>query len=209
MPRKKVAKPEEIVRVLTRSLQKLVDAVLNPRSRKNLQRHAEALALEWRVCQFVLTHQKGKAGLSKEQLAEVTHVNPAKIRKTVSGLRVTVEDLDRFELLANHAVSVMIGTESPAPPTTLLVRLLERLGQEPSVKAHTFKPEHLEAFRALQQARSEGRTLTRKALAEKFTPEMFQRNPESAIRGMGRAIKRVKREQQRLKPFGIPFPSTT
>jgi hypothetical protein len=75
------------------------------------------------------------------------------------------------------------------------------------VRSRRFKEEFVQAFQDREQARSRGRKITVEQLAQKFTPAAYDRNPASAMRGMGAALKRIERDKKRLESLGSASPS--
>ena len=75
---------------------------------------------------------------------------------------------------------------------------MNRLGAR-KVKPRKFKPEYRQAFQHREQARGEGKKITLKELAQRFTPAAYEHHPESAVRAMGNALQRIERDSRRIE----------
>ena len=206
MPRTRTLKPEEVRKALTASIQGLVHAALSRRARKPIQQFANACDLSWRICQFLLELRKMKPRPSKKWIAEMCRIDEAHVPLTADQT-ITEDDLRLFLQVIDGCKAAITG-QSPEIALNGMARFLLRTGSR-KIRPKNFKVQFVSAYQARERARGESKEITLKRLAEQFTPDRYNKNPESAIRGLGQAFKRIEREVSRLRASGIASPYCT
>lgn len=202
MPRSRAVRPKEIQAVMTPLIQRLVDAAQTPGGRRNLKKYAAALVEEWHMCQFVLNIQRIVS--SRRQRRDLMRLNlPVKFFADIGRFIRTSDDLRLYEASWSRAASFCSG-EAPATgfsdvsePTfspDVWGRYLQRIGLR-TEKPPKHKSEFRQAYEAREKARSHGRRVTQKELAQQFMPSAYDAKPDSAVRSMGRGLKRIERDK--------------
>lgn len=194
MPRKKMAAEEAIVSEIASGIQ--------ARATRSINRRLRDLEDEYKIWTALLDLRQAK---SKKELREILLVDPKHIAKKCRGLRFPVDELgqlrEMFDAVAHTIIGKRVELKNPQRVLSLLRRMVDR---EPRIKS--FKPEFEEGFRLMEEAKTRGEVITAETLAKQLRPDVYDRNPESAIRGMQQGIDRVRKEHQRLLSQKIPSP---
>ena len=118
----------------------------------------------------------------------------------------SVEDLRLFcEMFDGMAAAITEEKPQARISPKRLGNFLKRLDR-PKIKPRKFKQEFIQAYQAREHARRGGKAVTHKTLAQTFTRNGYERNPESAIRGMGRAMRSIGLDRKRFEALGMEYP---
>jgi len=203
MPRKRNARSEEIQTNLGAASQRLVDSLFSRRAPAVLRRYMRQLECEYSMCEVLLRARKD---LPKKKLKGLLTIDRAKLFRNLANVRLTIEDVDAVREELDRFTAVMTGKVDKPVPSTRLFKTMGRLLSPPKPKAHRYRPEFVTAFRRSWQAEQSGQVIPASKLAQELLPDAYRTNPESTIRGLQKAIVRVKQAHERCVAEGIDSP---
>jgi len=202
MPRKRIARPEEIAKVIGGATQRLAEAVLSPNAPKLIKRHMQELGDEHLMFAGLL---RARAIFPRREFRKLLSVDSGRIAEQVRHLKLTIEEVDALREYLDSVTDQITGKSAAINEPQRVTATLQRiLFTQPVVQR--FKPEFEDAFRRSLGARRKGRLIPAWELAKAHTPDAFRLNEESAVRGMQKALVRIEKEHSRLKTLGIPSP---
>lgn len=226
--RKRLAKREEVAKVLDAFYQQFWDAMFSPRAPHAIREIIASRQEECRSWRRILRELKkstaNKRVLREQKLNEMRRLErkhgpgfvftDMKLEFSIGLLlqkrKLTVNELNLVShYLRDIARAIAAGGKPPQSQSQQaggLFKMFERLTRIPKDRVQRFRPEFEEAFYLQEKAKERGERIAATDLARKLTKYEFRRSETSAFRGMQRGIGRVRAEHQRLIQLGIKSP---
>ncbi|MBZ5678161.1 MAG: hypothetical protein LAP61_28285 [Acidobacteriia bacterium] len=206
MARKRWVRPDEVENTFRTLGEHYVQALLRNSTRRAISQRIQGLKGEvqyWSELLDFLTRTPKKE--IREQFRHTPTAFAAWGRKLNP---LTDEQLATLRVRTEEAILDISGRHTPKNQISRdrTIDLLSAWSRKRAPKIPTIKKEYLDAFRERQEAAARKEAITGKELAQRFIPDRYKTNPESAIRGMLQALQRIATEHRRLARLGIHWP---
>ena len=193
MPRSKTVDAETVRQEATAGVRRMMAALRTPKGRKNLRKFADQCFAMGYLCEQLLDAKK------RRQVERAMLADPATIWGDDRTQPMSTSDLRILTQIINNAAARLSGESSDLTRSADDIgRWMIREGTR-KVRPRKFKTQFAQAFEMREHARMAGKRVTQEALAERFTPDAYTRNPESATRAMANALKRIERDRVRVE----------